>query len=162
MRKPQPTNRSYFLTFASIHHVLEKVQLSHFIGVLHFQITHCSLKEWRPVHHVFSAVHQSLVMKSNKCFRDSVTQMRVHGKRFSTPVSRGSQRTKLPSDMATLLLLVFPDTSQELFTPNFLASCTFRNECFLHLKLCCNTSMIGTLNDDETWIRHNTGTVWLF
>mmetsp|Transcript_2784 Transcript_2784/g.7488 ORF Transcript_2784/g.7488 Transcript_2784/m.7488 type:complete len:241 (-) Transcript_2784:28-750(-) len=131
-------------TVSALHHVPEKVKLPFFFGVFYFQVTHCCLQEWRPVDHVLATINQTLVVQSNKGFRNGFGQIVVHGESFASPIGRGSQRSKLASNVTTLFRFVFPYAIQKFFTTDFFSRSTFSNQLLFNLQLRRNTRMIRT------------------
>mmetsp|Transcript_23636 Transcript_23636/g.69945 ORF Transcript_23636/g.69945 Transcript_23636/m.69945 type:complete len:272 (-) Transcript_23636:319-1134(-) len=128
-------DREIILLGPPVDHVLEIIQFPLLLGIFHLQIGYGRLQHRGPIHHVLSAVYQSLVVKAHERLRDGLGQIGIHGETFPGPIGRRAEGTELTGDVTSLFFLVFPDAAEEFFASDLFPGGSLGNELLLHLQL---------------------------
>ncbi|MNT81760.1 hypothetical protein D3C72_2213870 [compost metagenome] len=96
-----------------------------------------------PVDQALAAVDQAVFMQAHEGFLDRFGQAVVHGETLAAPVDRRAQAADLTADVATGLVLPFPDLFQELFAAQVMPVLALGLELALDHHLGGDTGVVG-------------------
>ena len=113
--------------------------------VVHLVISHGGAQLTVPVDEPVSPVNEAVGKEPEKRFPNSGATHRVHGEALALPVT-GTAHLLLLADNATLVLVLpAPDTLNEGFAADVVASLSLEfEEPFLHHGLRCDAGVVGT------------------
>ncbi len=124
--------------------VAQVPQVALLVVVFHFEVGDGRVQLGVPVDQALAAVDQAVFMQAHEGFLDRFGQAVIHGEALAAPVDRRTQAADLTADVATGLILPFPDLFQELFAAQIMPVLALGLELALDQHLGCDTGVVGT------------------
>ena len=123
--------------------VLEVIQETRFLRILHLEVRDGGAQAGRPVDHARAAVDQALLVQAHESLAHSARQPGVEREALPRPVARGAQTADLAGDDAAVLLLPGPGAPLELLAAKLVAGEAFFGQRLLHLELGGDAGVVG-------------------
>src|SRR5215510_468381 len=83
-----------------------------------FDVGQRCLASWAPVNESLRSVQQAVLPEANEGFLHRKRKALVHGKTLVLPIAGDAERFELVQDRASRFFFPFPDSGNELVTPN--------------------------------------------
>ncbi len=123
--------------------VAQVPQMALLVMVFHFEVGDCGVQLGVPVYQPLATVDQAVFVQAHEGFLNGFGQAVVHREALAAPVDRRAQATDLAADVATGLILPFPDFFEKFVATQIVTALTQGFELALHQHLRGDTGVVG-------------------